>query len=282
MSAVRLVAHQFRYDMRSFRRNRQALVTTLLLPILLLILFVSAGGKDSTYVQDGHTVKAISFFAPGLIAMAIVAAAFGNLIVDLVVQREAGILKRRRATPVPAWALIAGRTATALATAAITSFVLLTIAGNRYDLTISRRELVTIAASVVLGVVVFSALSYAIAPTIRSASAIQPIVQLVLLPLYLISNVFLPDSKNPAWLNDLAAALPLEHITNGLHRAFGPEHATFGMTTTDILVVGAWTIVALAVALRRFAWLPGSGAPDAAAGTLVHRIVRAVRPDGPA
>lgn len=180
MNAVRLVAHQFRYDTRSLRRNRQALVTTLLLPVLLLVLFVSVGGEDNTFVQDGHTVKAISFFTPGLIAMAIVAAAFGNLVVDLVVQREGGVLKRRRAAPVPAWALIAGRTATALSTATVTSFVLLAIAGNRYDLKVSSRELVTVAASLVLGVLVFSALSYAIAPTIRSAAAIQPIVQLVL------------------------------------------------------------------------------------------------------
>jgi len=281
MNAVRLVAHQFRYDTRSLRRNRQALVTTLLLPILLLVLFVSAGGEKNTFVQDGHTVKAISFFTPGLIAMAIVAAAFGNLVVDLVVQREGGVLKRRRAAPVPAWALIAGRTATALSTATVTSFVLLAIAGNRYDLKVSSRELVTVAASLVLGVLVFSALSYAIAPTIRSAAAIQPIVQLVLLPLYLISGVFLPSSKNPGWLNDLAAALPLEHITNGLHRAFGPEHATFGLTATDLLVLAAWTIVGLAVAMRRFAWLPSSSTTGSGAGrTLGERLIRAARPDG--
>ena len=70
MSAVRLVAHQFRYDMRSFRRNRQALVTTLLLPILLLILFVSAGGKDSTWqvlkcLELGLKPLAVTWRPPG-------------------------------------------------------------------------------------------------------------------------------------------------------------------------------------------------------------------------
>ena len=101
------------------------------------------------------------------------------------------------------------------------------------------------------------------------------------MPLYLISGVFLPSSKNPGWLNDLAAALPLEHITNGLHRAFGPEHATFGLTATDLLVLAAWTIVGLAVAMRRFAWLPSSSTTASGAGrTLGERLIRAARPDG--
>jgi ABC-2 type transport system permease protein len=280
MTSIRLVAHQFRYDLRSLRRNRQAVVTTLLLPLLLLVLFVSVGGHDSTVVQDGRSVKAIVFFAPGLIAMAIVAAAFANLLVDLVVQRESGVLKRWRATPVPAWVLIAGRTATALAVAAMTSFVLLAVAGNRYDLRVTARELVTVAACIVAGTITFSALSYAVAPSVRSSSAIQPIVQLVLLPLYLISGVFLPDSKNASWLNDLGVALPLEHVTHGLHRAFGPEQASFGLTATDALVLAAWTIGALAIALTRFAWLPHDRSADSSGrATLVRRLVRATRAD---
>lgn len=276
MSAARLIAHQFRYDLRSVRRNRQALVTTIGLPVLLLVLFVGVGGQHDVFVQDGHRVNAVSFFTPGLIAMGVVASAFGILLADLVLQRETGVLKRRRATPVPAWALIAGRTLTALATTAMTSFVLLAIAGNRYDLKITTRELVAVAVCVVFGTVALSALSYAIAPNIRSAGAIQPIVQLVLLPVYLISGVFLPDSKNAGWLNDLAEALPVEHIAHGLHRAFGPEHARFGLTGVDVLILSVWTVAALVVAVRRFAWLP-SDRRDDVTGSLAARALRAVR-----
>ena len=37
-----LVGHQLRYDLRAFRRNRQAALSTLALPVILLGVLVSA------------------------------------------------------------------------------------------------------------------------------------------------------------------------------------------------------------------------------------------------
>ena len=52
-------------------------------------------------VEGGRHIKVAVFYVPGLIALGVVSASFANLVVDLVTQREAGVLKRRRATPVP-------------------------------------------------------------------------------------------------------------------------------------------------------------------------------------
>src|SRR5207248_300004 len=83
----------------------QARFTTLALPIVLLVAFVSIGGGNKKLVQDGRTLTTAVFFVPGLIALAVVSASFSNLLTDLVAQRDSGILKRRRATPLPAYAL---------------------------------------------------------------------------------------------------------------------------------------------------------------------------------
>jgi ABC-2 type transport system permease protein len=255
MTATRLVLHQFRYDLRSFSRDKQARFTTLALPILLLVVLVTIGGNDKV-VQDGHSIAAASFFVPGLIAMAVVSASFANLVVDLVSQRESGILKRRRATPVPAWALIGGRTLTAAAISLATSVALLIVGGNVYDVSIPNHALPAVALIVILGSAAFSTFSYAVAPAIRSTGAIQPVLQIVLLPLYIMSGVFLPDSKNPAWLRDVARALPLEHVTHALHHAFDPHTTGVGLRGLDVLVLAVWIAVALAFAVRRFTWLP--------------------------
>ena len=104
LDAVRLVLHQTRFDLRSFSRDKQARFTTLALPVVLLVAFVSVGGGNKTFVQDGQTIKTAVFFVPGLIALAVISASFSNLLTDLVAQRDSGVLKRRRATPVPAFA----------------------------------------------------------------------------------------------------------------------------------------------------------------------------------
>ena len=108
------------------------------------------------------------------------------------------------------------------------------------------RPVVTIA----LGSAAFSTLSYAVAPTIRTAAAIQPFIQLVLLPLYFISGVLDPPVKEPGWVNDIATVFPLQHVAHGLHRAFDPTHSGLGISGVDLLVLGAWTALAFAFAVR--------------------------------
>jgi ABC-2 type transport system permease protein len=252
---IRLVLHQFRYDLRSFQRNKQARFTTLVLPLVLLVAFVSIGGGNKTVVQDGHTITTAVFYVPGLIALAVVSASFANLLVDLVGQRESGILKRRRATPVPPAALIAGRALTAAVISLATALVLLVAGANIYDISVPSRALPAAALTVVLGSAAFACFAYAVAPTIRSSGAIQPVIQLILFPLYAMSGVFLPDSKNPAWLRDIASVLPLQHLAHSLHHAFDP-HSGLGLSGTDLAVLGAWALAALAIAIRRFSWLP--------------------------
>jgi ABC-2 type transport system permease protein len=253
---ARIVVHQFRYDLRSFLRDKQARFTTLILPIVLLLVLVSVGGGDKSVVEGGREIKVAVFYIPGLIALGIVSASFANLVVDLVTQRESGVLKRRRATPVPAWALIAGRTLTAAAASLVTAAILLFVGAQVYDFAVPNSALPAAAVVIALGSAAFSTLSYAVAPLIRTAAAIQPFIQLVLLPLYFISGVLIPQSKNPGWVNDIATVFPLAHVAHGLHRAFDPTHSGLGLGVTDLLVLAAWTGCAFVFAVRRFTWLP--------------------------
>jgi hypothetical protein len=74
------------------------------------------------------------------------------------------------------------------------------------------------------------------------------------------SGVLLPDSKSPHWPQDVANVLSLERVTHGLHQAFDPGHHGQIIDPIDMLVLAAWAALALAVALRRFAWPPVKGA----------------------
>ena len=107
------VAHQFRYDLRALLRNRQAQFFTLALPVMFLVIFASVfGGPGQTVAVAGGRIDAGVSYVPGIMTLGIISAAFINLVISVTAQRESGVLKRRRATPVPAAALIGGRALT--------------------------------------------------------------------------------------------------------------------------------------------------------------------------
>src|SRR5260370_32469661 len=96
-----LALHQFTFDLRAFLRNSQARFSTLALPVLFLVILGSVfGGNGRTVPVAGGRMGQAVYYVPNIIALAIIAAAFVNLVVSLTAQRESGVLKRRRATPV--------------------------------------------------------------------------------------------------------------------------------------------------------------------------------------
>jgi ABC-2 type transport system permease protein len=259
-AAVRLAAHQTRYDLLSFRRDRQARLTTIVLPVLLFVVIASASGGE-TAVVHGHRLTLATYLAPGLAALGVVAASFGNLAIEVVAQRESGVLKRRRAHPVPAWVLLAGRTLTATAVALAVTAVLFVVAGNGYGVTVPNAGIPALALTVVVGAAAFAALGYAVSTLIRTTSAAQPVVQLVLFPFYVISGVLVPDDRLPERLRTIAAVFPLQHLAAALRQAADPFGSGLRLAPGHLLVLAAWAAGGFLVAERRFRWLPGGPPP---------------------
>ena len=250
-----LVLHQARFDLLAFIRNQQARFFTLALPVIFLVIFVSVFGNNT--VGPNH-VKASTYYVPGLAALGVIAGSFVNLVISITAQRESGVLKRRRSTPVPAWALIAGRALTAIVVALSVMTVLLLIGRFAYGVHLPSRTLPAVVLTAVLGAVTFCCLGYALSTAIHSADAAQPMVQAIMLPLYFISGVFIPNVNLPTWLRDVARVFPVEHLADGLHHAFDPATHGAGIVWSDIGALAIWAAVGLTVALTRFSWLPSA------------------------
>ena len=189
VGALALVSHQARFDLLGFLRNGQARFFTLVLPILFLVILVTVFGNDEIGPQH---IRSATYIVPGIAAMGIIAASFVNLVMSIVGERESGVLKRRRATPVPAWVLVAGRTLTAMAVSLAVMAVLLLIGSLAYGVDVPLSSLSATAITGLFGSAVFAVLGYAVASLIGSADAAQPMVQSVILPLYFISGVLSP------------------------------------------------------------------------------------------
>ncbi|HJU35792.1 MAG TPA: ABC transporter permease [Gaiellaceae bacterium] len=248
-----LVLHQAFYDLRGFLRNRQGRFFTLVLPLLFLVIFVAVFGNNK--VGPGNLPARI-YYVPGISALAVIAASFVNLVISITVLREEGILKRRRATPVPAWVLIAGRTLMSIAVSLVSMVVLMLVGRFAYGVRLPTRTIPGVAMTAILGSISFCALAYAFSTAIENEDAAQPMVQAVMLPLYFISGVFIPAVTLPNWLRHVAQVFPVQHLSHGLHHAFAPATTGIGIVWSDLGVLALWGAIGLAVALFRFSWLP--------------------------
>lgn len=249
-----MILHQLRYDLLAFIRNRQLRFFTVVLPVIFLVIFVSVFGNRT--LQNG--VKASTYYVPGLAALGVIAGSFVNLVISITAQRESGVLKRRRATPVPAWIIVAARALTAIVVALGVMSVLLLIGRFGFGVALPTHTLPGVVATGVLGAVSFSLLGVALSTTIENHDAAQPMVQAIVLPLYFISGIFVPEVNLPHWLRHVAAVFPVQHLADGLHSAFDPATHGAGFAWTDLGVLLLWAVVGLVVALSRFTWTPAS------------------------
>jgi len=257
VTLVRLSLHQFRYDLRAFLRNRQSRFFTLALPVLFLVIFASVfGGRGNTVRVAGGRIDTSVYYVPGIIALGVIASAFVNLVISVTAQRETGVLKRRRATPVPAAAVIAGRALTSMTAALAIAALLLGVGWTFYGAHVPAHTAPALVLAVVVGAASFCCLGFALASVIRDQDAAQPVTQAFMLPLYFISGIFVAASFLPHWLLNVAGLFPVRHLAVAVLTAYNPHTTGAGVAGRDLLVVAAWGVAGLIVALRRFSWVP--------------------------
>jgi ABC-2 type transport system permease protein len=251
---MNLVLHTTKYGLIAFRRNRRARLFTLVFPILLLIIFdgVFNGGHVGV---NGVTVNYGAFFVPSVIVFTLTTTTLAMLINSVVSQRELGILKRRRATPLPAWALVVSQSLTVIAMAVSALLVLVVLAAAAFGTSPASAGYPTLVLAVIFGSAAFCGLAYALSTFVDSADSAQPMIQLIMFPLFFISGVWVPTSQLPSWLNAVASVFPVEHVADLVHRAYvGVVPA--GPVLLDIAILAAWAVAGASVASRRFQWYP--------------------------
>jgi ABC-2 type transport system permease protein len=254
----RLAVHQFGADLRCFLRNIQSVFFTFVLPVLFLVILASIF-RNATVQVPGGSIKESVYYVPGIIAFGLIAAAFANLTLSVVRARESGIYKRRRATPLPAGAIIIARTLIAVVTALAITGVLLGIGWAAYGATIPARTAPAFFLDIVVGAAVFCCLGFAMASLIGSVDAAQPVIQAVILPLSFISGVFIATSELPGWLAGIGQVFPVRPLTDALVVAYNPYTTGSGFRPADLAILAGWGVVALIIAVRRFSWLPRAG-----------------------
>lgn len=256
MSTFAQLASETGVVQRIFWRNRVGAFFSLLLPLFFLVIFASS--DQTVKLSDGGPdVSYASFFVPGMLWMAIVVTTFVATCIMLSVQRDLGILKRLRGTPLPPAVLFGSMALSALLTVAIEGAILLTVGSVAYDAALpeSAAAWEGSVAVVLVGALCLALVAVAYAALVPNGQSAPVMVNVVYIPAMLISGAWFPTDELPRWLDDIAQALPFVHLADGMRQAL-VEGQGLGDLGGALWPLAAWAAVAMLVALRRFRWEP--------------------------
>jgi ABC-2 type transport system permease protein len=247
---VRLFLHELRAQQLLFWRNREAAFFSFLFPILLLVLIGSVYGDEP--IED---VSAPTFLLIGLLGYGVAANAFAGLAITLVVRREAGLLKRVRATPLGSGTYLAAVIGSTVVVIVLQVIAQLLLGVYVLDADWPGRPLL-FAFAILVGAAAFAALGLAITTVVRTAEGSSAVVNAIYLPMAFISGVFFSTEEMPAFLQAISEVLPLTYFLDLIHASFVPGES---FAASALAAVVVWGLVGLAVALRGFRWEPREG-----------------------
>jgi ABC-2 type transport system permease protein len=249
-----LVLHQLAYDQKVFWRNPAAVFFTVAFPVVLLLIFATVFGDERLDVAGG--IDSTRYYVPAIITLAVVSATMQTLAMSLVIAREDGRLKRGRGTPMPAWVFIAGRIGNSIVVALLMLILVAALGRVLYGVPVPWAEAPQLLVVLVIGAAAFCCLGVALTAAIPSQDAAAPIVNALLLPLYFLSGVFIPEDELPAGVIEFADLFPIRHFFEAF---FGAYVTGSGFAWDHLAVVAAWGAGGLLLAVRYFRWTPRGG-----------------------
>ena len=254
-SPVGLVRRQIRYQLLSFWRTPIALFFTIVLPLTMLVLFNSLFGDDQIETDEGSWPVS-QFYTGGLAAFTAVSATYTNLANIVPIRRDEGVLKRWRSTPLPPWGYLAGIVGASLVIAAVGVALMLAVGFAFYDLETDPGKVPAAVVTFVVGVAAFAALGMAVASLVPSAQAAPAVANATILPLAFVSDVFIPASDPPRWMEVLGDVFPLKPFVNSFQAVFDPFVEAPGFMWDKLAFVTLWGVAGTIVAVRWFKWEP--------------------------
>ena len=255
MNGLALLVHQWRYDQKTFWREPTSVFFTVALPLIFLFLFVSIFGNNPVDVA-GETIKGSTYYVPGLVSLAIVSATTANLAISVAIARERGLLKRLRATPMPPSVYMVGRVMTATVVSVLMTALVTLIGALVYGVEIPTSKLPALLVTVIVGTAALCCLGFALTAAIPSENAAPAVANAVILPLYFISGIFIPNDQIPEAMQTVAGIFPVKHLFEALLAIYNPATSGTGFRWADLGVLALWGVIGLVIAAKTFRWSP--------------------------
>jgi ABC-2 type transport system permease protein len=229
----------FRRQLRMNLRNPAWVIIGMLQPVLYLLLF---GPLLKDVVKTFGYDNAYTFFVPGLLVqLGIFGAFFAGF--SLIGEWREGVIEAERVTPASRTALLMGRLWRDLLQLLVQAIILVVLGyamGMRAAWT-----------GAVLGVLLTlliggacAASSNALALTTKSEDVMAPVINMVMMPVLLLSGILLPMTIGPKWLLNVSDVIPTRHVVDavrGLFTGSAGNELVWGTGWAIVLcVLGVW------------------------------------------
>lgn len=244
-------------EIRQFNRAREAVVFTILFPVILLFIFGSVFNDE---IAPGVTFS--QYFVAGMIASGLVNSGFQNLAITIPMERDTGALKRLRGTPMPPSAFFIGKGIQVLYSMSLQVMLLLGFGALFFGLELPRESSHWIAFAwiIVLGSISAAILGIAFSSVPKSGRAASAVVSPIVIVLQFFSGVFFVFSQLPGWMQQFAALFPLKWLTQGMRYVFLPESFASQEVAGSYelgriaLILLLWTVLGTFLAMKTFRW----------------------------
>jgi len=216
----------------------------------------AAGRQEAVRVENQlvHETgsRYIDFVVPGLLGMNLMMSAMWSLSFAIVDARQKKLLKRMVASPMPRWEFLASFLISRLAMLVVEVAVFLGFAGLAFGVPF-RGSIWELGLLCVLTSLAFSAMGLLVSSRAKTMEAASGLLNLVMLPMWILSGIFFSATRFPAALQPIVRALPLTAAIDAL-RGNMLQGMNLGQLAMPVGVLLAWLIVPFAVSLRIFRW----------------------------
>lgn len=257
-SALLTGLRRVRLELLQFSRDRMGVVFIFAYPVAMMLIFGSVVGDQ----QVGAGVSFAQYFLPGILATGVMLSSFQNLALSIADERDVGLLKRLRGTPMPPASYLIGKIGQVLVVVSVQTVLTLATAVLTFDATLPATPglWLTFAWVYLLGVVAGSVMGIGISSLPRSGQEAGAVVTPLVIILQFVSGVFFVFSDLPRWMQRVAELFPLAWLARGMRSVFLPDAAQqlevgaswqHPMTAAVLLI---WVVAGLVLTLRTFRW----------------------------
>jgi ABC-2 type transport system permease protein len=214
-------------ELQKLRHDRTEVFTRALQPVLWLLIF----GETFNHLHAIPTGNRpyLDFLAPGIIAQSgmFVAIFYG---IQIIWERDAGVLTKLLVTPTPRSAIILGKSFAA-GIRALAQVIVVLVLSAILGVTLSTNPLDILGTFVIviLGSAFFCCLSMTIAGIVLKRDRLMGIGQMITMPLFFASNALYPVKIMPEWLRVLSKVNPLSYEVDALRGMLIGSPANLGL-----------------------------------------------------
>jgi ABC-2 type transport system permease protein len=194
----------------------------------------------------------IDFVVPGLLGMNLMGSAMWGLGFAIVEARQKKLLKRLVASPMPKWQYLASYLISRMAMLIVEVGAFLGFARVAFGVPF-RGSLAELVLLCVMTSMAFSGLGLLVSSRARTMEAVSGLMNLVMLPMWILSGVFFSATRFPAVIQPIVRALPLTAAIDAM-RGNMLQGTGLGQMMPQVGILLVWFVVPFAVSLRIFRW----------------------------